>query len=232
VTGGNVSLFNESPSGAIAPTPEIGVVGLVEDVGRLVGPAFAEDGDAILLVGEATPGLAGSEYAALAGSAVEDGPPTLDLAVEARLQAFVREAAERELLASAQDVSAGGLAVALAESAIWADNERGRGARLRLAVANSPAVDLFGESPSRLVVSTRARFAPALALLARHHGLPVEELGTVGGDRLVVELAGSGATGAAEERGSRVADALDVSLHDIRHAWETGLARALGWEGR
>ena len=81
------------------------------------------------------------------------------------------------------------------------------------------------------VVTAQPRFAPALALLARQHGLPVEELGTVGGDRLVIELIGAGATGAAEERGSRIADALEVPLHDLRHAWDHGLARALGWEG-
>ena len=85
-------------------------------------------------------------------------------------------------------------------------------------------------SPSRLVVSCRPRHAPALTLLARQHGLAVEELGTVGGERLVVDLAGAGATGAAEERGSRVADALDVGLQELRHAWDTGLTRALGWE--
>jgi phosphoribosylformylglycinamidine synthase len=230
VTGGNVSLYNESPSGAIAPTPEIGVVGLLEEVGRLVRPGFGGDGDAILFVGDAMPGLAGSEYARLAGLAVEDGPPTIDLAREAAVQAFVREAAERGLLASAQDVSAGGLAVALAECAVWGAGDRGIGARIRLGVASSPADDLFGESPSRIVVSTRPRFVPAVVLLARHHGLPVEELGVVGGDRLFVELVGSGATGAAEARGSRVADALDVPVADLRHAWETGLPRALGWE--
>jgi hypothetical protein len=98
-------------------------------------------------------------------------------------------------------------------------------------VAHAPAVELFGESPSRLVVTCRPRFGPALALLARQHGLPVEEIGVVGGDRLVIELAGSGATGAAEERGSRVADALEVPVADLRHAWDHGLARALGWEG-
>jgi phosphoribosylformylglycinamidine synthase len=230
VTGGNVSLYNESPAGRIAPTPEIGVVGLLEDVTSRVGPAFDAAGDTVLLVGEATPGLAGSEYAALAGIAAEDGPPGLDLATEAATQAFAREAAARGLLASAQDVSGGGLAVAVAEAAIWADQDRGLGATLRLPVANSPAVDLFGESPSRLVVSCRPRHAPALALLARQHGLAVEELGVVGGERLVVELAGAGATGAAEERGSRVADALDVAVRDLRHAWDTGLSRALGWE--
>jgi phosphoribosylformylglycinamidine synthase II len=230
VTGGNVSLYNESPSGRIAPTPEIGVVGLLEDVSTRVGPAFQAEGDTVLLVGEATPGLAGSAYAALAGVAEEDRPPALDLAIEAAMQAFVREAAARGLLASAQDVSGGGLAVAVAEGSIWGDEDRGIGAQLRLPVASSPAVDLFGESPSRIVVSCRPRHAPAVVLLARQHGLAVEELGSVGGERLLVELAGSGATGAAEERGSRVADALDVAVKDLRHAWETGLNRALGWE--
>ena len=92
VTGGNVSLYNESPAGAIAPTAEIGVVGLLDDIATLVGPAFAAAGDAILLVGDAVPGLAGSAYAALAGAASEDGPPMLDLAREAAVQRFIREA--------------------------------------------------------------------------------------------------------------------------------------------
>jgi phosphoribosylformylglycinamidine synthase len=230
VTGGNVSLYNESPGRSIAPTPEIGVVGLLEEVATRVSPAFRAAGDVVLLVGEATPGLAGSAYAVLAGLAAEDGPPGLDLDRERRLQAFAIAAAARGLLASAQDVSGGGLAVALAESAMWADRERGIGATVRLAVASSPAVDLFGESPSRVVVSAPPRYVPAVLLLARQHGLPIEELGVVGGDRLVIELHGAGATGAAEERGSRVADALDVRVADLRHAWDHGLERALGWE--
>ena len=232
VTGGNVSLYNESPTGAIAPTPEIGVVGLLEDVALRVGPGWRATGDRVLLVGETTPGLAGSAYADLAGLAAEDGPPSLDLEREHKLQAFVREAAARGLLASAQDVSGGGLAVALAECALWGDDDRGLGARLRLAVASSPAVDLFGESPSRLVVSCTPRHAPALVLLARQHGLPIGDLGEIGGDQLVIELHGAGATGAAEDRGSRVADALIVGLAELRHAWDGGLARALGWENR
>jgi phosphoribosylformylglycinamidine synthase len=226
VTGGNVSLYNESPEGSIAPTPEVGVVGLAADATRLVGPAFVESGDAIVLVGESGPGLAGSEYARLAGVAVEDRPPTIDLAREAALQPFMCEAIERGLVASAQDVSGGGFAVALAECAIWG----GLGARVRLAVANSPAVEMFGESPSRVVLSTRPRHAPALELLARHYGLPVEVIGAVGGDRIVVGLAGAGATGAAEDRGGDVADELDVAVEDARHAWDQGLGRALGWE--
>ncbi len=226
VTGGNVSLYNEAPGSAIAPTPEIGIVGLLEDVARRVGPALTADGNTVVLVGDAGPGLAGSEYARLAGTAPEDGPPPLDLARERNVQAFVREAIARGLVESCQDISAGGLAVAAAEMGIWGS----RGVTLRLAVGDSPAVGLFGESPSRLLVEVTPRHVPALVLLARQHGQSTEELGLTGGRRLVIELAGEGATGAAEERGSRIADALDVPLEDLRHAWEHGLPRALGWE--
>jgi phosphoribosylformylglycinamidine synthase len=227
VTGGNVSLYNESRTGPIAPTPEIGVVGLIDDVATLVGPAFATDGDTILLIGEATSGLVGSSYAALAGTTVEDGIPSLDLAREAAVQAFIRAGVARRLVASAQDVSGGGLAVALAEAAMWGD----RGASVRVPTSMSPAVELFGESPSRLVVSASPRHAAALMLLARQHGLPVETLGTVGGDRLRVQLVGTSSTGASEERGSTIADVLDEPLGALRHAWDHGLTRALGWEG-
>jgi len=226
VTGGNVSLYNESARGRIAPTPQIGVVGLLDDVARAIGPAFREAEDAILLVGEAAPGLEGSEYARIAGVAPEDGPPALDLELERRLQAFVIEAIDRGLLRSAQDVSGGGFAVGLAEAAMWS----GLGAHVRLPISSSPAVDLFGESPSRLIVSALPRHVPAVELLARQHGLPIEAVGTVGGERLFVALAGSGATGAAEERGSSVADAIDVALPDLTRAWEHGLPRALGWD--
>jgi phosphoribosylformylglycinamidine synthase subunit PurL len=227
VTGGNVSLYNEAPGSAIAPTPEIGIVGLLDDVSTRVGPAFRADGNTVVLVGEPGGGLAGSEYARLAGAALEDGPPSIDLELEARLQAFIREAIARGLVESCQDVSGGGLAVALAEMCMWG----GRGAQLRLGVGDSPAVALFGESPSRLVCEVVPRHVPAFGLLALHHGIHTDALGTTGGARLVIELAGEGATGAAEDRGSGIADALEAVVDDLRHAWEHGLPRALGWEG-
>jgi len=227
VTGGNVSLYNESPTGAIVPTPQIGVVGLLDDVSHAVGPAFVNEGDVVVLVGQATPGLGGSEYARLAGGG-EDEPPAIDLRREAALQRFLVEAVDRGLVESAQDVAGGGLAVAIAECAMWS----GMGAALRVHVAGPPAVELFGESPSRVVLTTRPRHVPALLLLARHYGLPADEIGVTGGDRLLVDLAGEGATGAAEERGSRVADAIEVPVADLRHAWDNGLPRALGDDTR
>jgi phosphoribosylformylglycinamidine synthase len=225
VTGGNVSLYNEAPGSAIAPTPVIGVVGLAEDVEILVGPAFVGDGETVLVAGSTGPGLGGSAYAALAGGG-DDDPPTLDLSREAALQAFLRDAIATGLVTAAQDVSRGGLAVALAEMATWS----GRGGRFRLAVAGSPAVALFGESPSRAVVTAAPGDVDALRALAGAREIPLAELGVTGGDRLVIDLAGEGATGAAEERGARVADAVDVALVDLRHAWEHGLPRVLGVE--
>ena len=106
--------------------------------------------------------------------APEDGPPGIDLAREAAIQRFVREAIGRGLVASAQDVSAGGLAVALAEGAIWG----GLGARVRLLVNGTPATDLFGESPSRLVLTAGLPKAPGSPELARQHGLPAGEIGS------------------------------------------------------
>ncbi|HEY7600679.1 MAG TPA: phosphoribosylformylglycinamidine synthase subunit PurL, partial [Candidatus Limnocylindrales bacterium] len=233
VTGGNVSLYNESaaPDGQrerIAPTAQIGIVGLLDDLELLVRPQFRERGDVVALLGEAAPGLAGSEYEQLAGAAPEDGPPALDLAREAALQQVVRQAAGARLLRSAQDVSGGGLAVALAECAIWS----GLGADLTLPIGLPPAVALFGESPGRVVVSVVPARWRDLAAICAEHDVAVLRLGTVGGERLRLRLAGEGATGAAEERGASVADEIDTPLDELRRAWEQALPRALGEDDR
>jgi phosphoribosylformylglycinamidine synthase len=226
VVGGNVSLYNESPSGAIAPTPEIGVVGILDDLERRIGPAFTGSDEVIVLLGTTTAGLAGSAYAALAGTAVADEPPVLDLEREAAVHRLCIAAVEAGLVTAAQDVSGGGLAVALAEMAIWG----GIGARCRVSVGDSPAVALFGESPSRIVVTVRPDRLAELLRLAAAHGVAAHDLGRTGGSRLTLELRGEGATGAAEERGSAIADALDVAIVDLVHAHERGLPRALGLE--
>ena len=224
VTGGNVSLYNESPFGRIAPTAQIGVVGVIDDLGDLVRPQFADEGDVVVLLGEAGPGMSGSAYERLAGAAPDDRPPSLDLAREAALQEVLRVAAADRVLKSAQDVSAGGLAVAIAECAIWSN----LGARLQLQIPLAPAVALFGESPSRAVVTIDEEHWNALARLASSRRVAARRLGTVGGVRLRIRLVGVGATGAAEERGAGVADELDVSVDELRRAWNGALPRVLG----
>jgi phosphoribosylformylglycinamidine synthase II len=224
VTGGNVSLYNESPLGRILPTAQIGVVGLLDDVQLLVRPQFQDEGDLVVLLGETGPGMAGSAYERLAGAAPDDRPPSLDLSREASLQEVVRLAAADRLLKSAQDVSAGGLAVAVAECAIWAN----LGADLQLPVPLAPAVSLFGESPSRAIVTIDDSNWNSLARLAATHRVAARRLGVVGGERLRIRLVGVGATGAAEERGAGVADELDMSIAELRRAWQRALPRVLG----
>ncbi len=223
ITGGNVSLYNESPLGRIAPTAQIGVVGVIDDINHLVPPAFQHAGDLVVLLGEAAAGMSGSAYERLAGAAPDDRPPQIDYTREAALYRALQQAAADGLLESAQDVSAGGLAVAIAEGAIWGD----LGAALQLAIALAPAVALFGESAGRALVTVRPENWPALARLAAGLRLPVSRLGEVGGDRVRIRLAGIGATGAAEERGADVADDVDIGVAQLRRAWTQALPSVL-----
>ena len=183
--------------------------------------------DVVLLVGEACRAWQARRTPTLAGSAAEDGPPALDLAREAALQRSPRGDRARGLLASAQDVSGGGLAVALAECAIWA----GLGAPSASASPSAGGRPVRREPVAAGPVTAGRGYAAALALLARQHGLPIETH-RVGRRRAPGHRARrGGATGAAEERGGGVADALDVAVARPRHAWDTALPRALGWEG-
>lgn len=227
ITGGNVSLYNESViGGPIAPTCQVGVVGVLDDVTRRVSPPFRGPGDVVGVLGGFLPGLGGSVYAELAGHEPDDRAPAIDLGGHRALLDLVIETATAGLLRSAQDVSGGGLAVAIAECCIWG----GVGADLRLAWGGPPATALFGEGPSRVVVSTAPADWPRLVTLARHHEVPIERLGETGGDRLRIHLAGDGAVGLLEERGSARVDLLDAAIDLLREAWLVGLPRALGDE--
>jgi phosphoribosylformylglycinamidine synthase len=225
ITGGNVSLYNESVAhGPIAPTCQVGVVGLLDDLARRVAPRFRGAGDVVGVLGTLQPGLGGSVYAELAGNGPDDRPPAIDLAAHRALLGLLDEAARGGLLRSAQDVSGGGLAVAIAECCIWGDV----GADLRLGWGGPPATALFGEGPSRVVVSASEEGWTHLVALARERGVAVERLGETGGDRLRIRLAGAGAVGLLEERGSAHVDLLDTAIDLLREAWLAGLPRALG----
>ncbi len=227
ITGGNVSLYNESAAGgSIAPTTQVGVVGLLDDVASRVGPGFQAPGDIVGLLGDTAPGLAGSIYAEHAGTAPDDRLAEVDLVREADLQRFLISAAAARSLRSARDLSSGGLAVALAKSCLTGDV----GADVQILVAAPPAVELFGEGPSRVLISVDPARWDEVAAGAARQGIPLRRLGEVGGERLRIRLSGEGATGAAEERGATVADDVDESLVVLRHAWDAGLPRALGEE--
>ena len=200
VTGGNVSFYNETAGRPILPTPVVGAVGRHDRYDRSVGAGFRSPGDSILLIGPAVlddPGLGGSAYVRVIHAARPGAPPRIDLDLEARLQRLLVEAASKELLQSAKDCSDGGLAVVLAEACFAvADGDRadrdqasageGRvegllGAHVELAA--SPDGDhyaaLFGEAPSRVVVTARPNEAARVVDLASTYEVPVRMLGEV-----------------------------------------------------
>jgi phosphoribosylformylglycinamidine synthase subunit PurL len=199
VVGGNVSLYNEGPEGPIYPTPVVGMVGELPDPGLAAPSAFAREGDAIALLGPFEPSLRGAELTKLRGE-LDAGLPQPDVAAVATACGAVRAAVRAGKLASAHDVSDGGLACALAECAIGS----GLGCQVDLQHLRergcSPDEALFGEGPGGFLISGEREKLEALA----DDGVEVLLLGKVGGETIEI---------AAGER------AVDVSVATARNAW-------------
>jgi phosphoribosylformylglycinamidine synthase len=179
VTGGNVSFYNETDGVAIYPTPVIGMVGIVENVDRVMGQAFTTPGDRILLLGRNTREVGASELVYVLRGKVAGEPPTVDLMAERSLQNAVLALIQEDLLHSAHDCSEGGLACALAESAIG-NGENPLGIDVRLEDELPPAAVLFGEAQGRVVVSCASERVDAVRRIAERHGVPCQAIGTVG----------------------------------------------------
>lgn len=188
VTGGNVSLYNESPEGAIDPTPVVGMIGLFTDVSKRVTQWFKKDGDSIYLLGNIGDSIGASRYLGLIHGKKTGLCPRLDLEAEQKLYELLVESAEAGLLQSAHDCSEGGLAVTLAESCFsgLTHEEPLRGATVDLPGAGRLDGRLFGEAQSRAVVSCRPEDEGRLEAAAKRLGVPLEKMGKVGGDSLVI----------------------------------------------
>jgi phosphoribosylformylglycinamidine synthase len=178
VTGGNVSLYNENPNGAIYPTPVIGMIGVIEDIERYLTMSFKATGDAIIVLGRNTDELGGSEYLKVVHGLVSGDAPRVDLEGERRLQELVLALNEAGLLRSAHDCSEGGLAVCLAESALTA--EPMFGVDVELSDDLDPAALLFGEAQGRIVVSCAAAEVTNVIEMANGMGVHAAVAGSVG----------------------------------------------------
>jgi phosphoribosylformylglycinamidine synthase len=193
ITGGNVSLYNETEGEAIYPTPVLGVVGLIEDASKTATRQFRSSGATVVLLGENRGELGGSEYLAQLHQTVAGAAPALDLAREKALQQLIVRAIRAGLVESAHDCAEGGLAVTLAECCF--DTPFGVSVDLA-AVTNVPEsfqvnATLFGESASRVVVSLRAEHLDALRALAAECGVPATVIGHTGGERLTLRVDGT-----------------------------------------
>ena len=181
VTGGNVSLYNQTGETAIHPTPVIGVLGVHDDVRRRVGAGFAADGARVVLLGRTREEFGGSAWAHVVHKQLGGHPPAPDLDSERKLAALIGSAASAGLLASAHDLADGGLAIALAESCL----RGGRGCRIGL--SGDAFTELFSESAARAVISVRPGREEEFAALCAANEVPATVLGVTGGDALVID---------------------------------------------
>jgi phosphoribosylformylglycinamidine synthase II len=226
VVSGNVSFYNETEGRGILPTPVIGMIGLIDDVRRVVQPGFKKDGDLIALLGTTSDDLSISEYAAVVeGRSTEEmiaqgAVPKIDLRTELAVQTTCLAAAEAGLLASAHDCSDGGHAVALAECCFSSLNRPTIGADVTIPAAlltSLPAeTTLFSESPSRIIISFPESSRAALESLAEENNCPWEVIGQVGGDRLRIRLGNEEA-----------AEVISSAVSDLEKVWRSSLSKKL-----
>ncbi len=221
VIGGNVSLYNESPAGAVDPTPTVAMVGLIEEERFITTQFFKSAGDAIILVGDIGDELGASHFLKICHGRKEGLPPRLNVEREIAVQETVRDLIRSGLVKSAHDCSEGGLAVALAESCFNPDHQFGAAivlCSLRLmGNENRPHWDaatvLFNESQSRIVISVAQEDADAALQLCEERRVPAQKLGSVGGNDLLIRA------GAEEFRWS-IAQIYDDWFNAIRRSVE------------
>jgi phosphoribosylformylglycinamidine synthase len=216
ITGGNVSLYNETEGRAVYPTPVVGVVGLIDDASRVVGRAFRERDAVVVLVGSSAADLGGSEYLKVVHGLVRGVPPALDLPRERAVQQLLVSAVGDGLIQSAHDCAEGGLAVTLAECCF---ETGGIGADVDVPLTPMPighpdwAVTgtLFGESASRVILSVGASNREQLLERAQRAGVPARIIGRTGGARLRISVDGH--------------TEMDVDVAEAEQIWATGLSR-------
>jgi phosphoribosylformylglycinamidine synthase len=221
IVSGNVSFYNETNGLSIYPTPMLGMVGLIEEAHRAMTQWFRLDGDAIVLLGKTRDDLGGSEYLKVLQHREQGSPPYLSLQTEKAVQDFVLKVIHEGLVQSAHDCSDGGLAVALAECCVSGPHaSRGAVVKLGLGTLRRDAL-LFGESQSRIILSVRPNVVASLLSRASEAGVPAAHIGTVGGNRLVIEI----------EQG-RVSDGcrIDLPIEQVSDRWLHALEEQLSQE--
>ena len=207
VTGGNVSFYNETEGVPIRPTPVLGIVGEVEDIERTAGPGFRNSGDPIILLGRNQEEIGGTEYLRVHFDKEAGQPPLIDFKIEIQIQDFCREAVKKGLVLSVHDLSEGGLAVCAAECAFYAPEKIGFSLELEDDIRTDAL--LFGESQSRILLSTQDSQLDSLMELARQQKVPAAVIGRTGGNTFRIHHHGK--------------LALDVSLDKAYSIWKNTL---------
>ena len=187
VTGGNVSLYNESPAGAVDPTPTIAMVGMIDEERHVTTQYFKENGDVIILLGEVGDELGASHFLKVCHGRKEGLPPRLNFELELAVQNATRDLIRAGLLQSAHDCSDGGLAVALAECCFNPNHLLGAQVALERTDLRTDQL-LFNETQSRIVISVAPENENATTDSLTRQKIPFQRLGTVGGDTLSMRV--------------------------------------------
>jgi phosphoribosylformylglycinamidine (FGAM) synthase-like enzyme len=239
VVSGNVSFYNETEGRGVPPTPVIGMLGLVDDIRRVLQPGFKNPGDFIALLGATSADLSVSEYAAIEGRnpTVREGArtnearpdsdsgtlangrvsdlrvPQLDLDAERAVQTACLRAAENGLLRSAHDCSDGGMAVALAECCFSSNNRSAFGADIDITGEYDLATRLFSETPSRIIISFDQAKLGDIEEIVAAASCPMTLLGNVGSDRLRIASDGE--------------EVIQLDIAEMENAWRSSLKQKL-----
>ncbi|QUH24847.1 phosphoribosylformylglycinamidine synthase subunit PurL [Serpentinicella alkaliphila] len=184
VISGNVSFYNETEKDAIYPTPMIGMVGVLEDVEKACTMEFKKEGDIIVLLGETKDEIGGSEYLSRIHGLEKGKVPFLNLALEKKIQKVLLSSIEKGFIKSAHDLSEGGLAVALAESAI----NSGLGTKIAINSNLRNDVELYSESQSRFLVTLEDSSLELLKKALESENIPYSILGKVEGTELQIDI--------------------------------------------
>ncbi|MFE7528520.1 phosphoribosylformylglycinamidine synthase subunit PurL [Kitasatospora sp. NPDC057542] len=183
VTGGNVSLYNQTGEVAIHPTPVVAVLGVIDDVTRRTPLAFAEEGQLLYLLGDTADELGGSAWSQAVHDHLGGLPPKVDLERERLLGEILIAASRDGMIDAAHDLSDGGLGQALVESCL----KGGHGARIVVPEGQDPFVLLFSESAGRAVVAVPRSEELRFNDMCTARGLPATRIGVVDGDSLDVQ---------------------------------------------
>jgi len=188
VTGGNVSFYNENPNSAIFPSPIIGMLGLIEDVEKhTTTPAFKEDGDVVLYIGADRKGLGGTEYLKKIHNLTTGDAPELDIPFEVKLQEALLDAIKAGFITAAHDISDGGLAITLAEMAIYGK----KGANINIGSLSGNRLEvLFSEDQSGILITISQDDLKTALAHFKKADVPIIDLGQVVGKKLVIEGVG------------------------------------------
>jgi phosphoribosylformylglycinamidine synthase II len=185
VTGGNVSFYNESEKLQVYPTPVIGMLGIIEDLAHITPSAFQNDGDLVYCIGDTLEEIGGSEYLKRVHNTVAGMPPKIDLNLEKKVQDTVYRAITAGLIASAHDISDGGLLTALAECCVM-DERKSFGIKATIKTELRPDIFYFSESQSRFIVSVKPQYKDEFEQLFANAALPIQKIGIGGGEQFTV----------------------------------------------